>query len=761
MNGSMEWSVMKQRNISGLSSQGGVTLISALVAVLVISMASLSLVSMQVSQKKQSLALKQKLAHIGLGAFITKVFYSGVCSCHFHAEINTGAPEGSLFLDTSNTDVASSIPLESIRTGCEFSGNDNVIVRANEEVVRSGGLVVGDIIVKDLLATGSSDVYSGNLVVSYTESSQKLLLEPISIPLVLSIDSSLGTPEARPIQFCWQGEGDVAVEQVDGDDGNGNGSGEIESEDMSGLACAHVTDATGTEDDGSSLVGCKTSDVVTAEKTALGFEAGSNDEIYGNNTYLGFKAGSSMALGKGTFLGFRAGENFNGQYNTMVGSLSGNSSWNITYGHVLIGMDVGRGHSSSYYSQNILIGTYTGQSAARHALFIGNETGQQAEKGFIIGHGAGVSSSTSSLDTFVGNGVGKNNQSLGGSVVVGYEAAMGEEVALGIGIGRSSGKGGIHRAFMVGFEAGQKGAGKYGLFLGGQAGSNLESGDYNNFIGFQAGFQKTSGHSNTYAGAFSGHSDQSATGNTCVGWSSCYDNETGINNTILGAHAGKSHLGSNNIFIGKGVGSLSSHANLNATLMVGTESHQEWLVGEMSSVSTMLLNGNPITIQSSRALKKNIYPVKNLKKYFQWMLETPLFTYQYKDPKLQPDKMRMGIISEELPEILQIKRKGKFSQPDWPSVYGVFAASIKWIYISTMNLEDSVSTKMADIMGLLTSIERDIRGIRQKLDEWVKNPYVTKRHIKQSQEKIKKMRSEIAKAGIDVDKKWEELMGEP
>ena len=57
-----------------------------------------------------------------------------------------------------------------------------------------------------------------------------------------------------------------------------------------------------------------------------------------------------------------------------------------------------------------------------------------------------------------------------------------------------------------------------------------------------------------------------------------------------------------------------------------------------------------------------------------------LFTYKYKHPQDFPDKTRWGIISEKLPDHLQLKRENRPSHPDWPSIYGGFWASIKALY---------------------------------------------------------------------------------
>ena len=66
----------------------------------------------------------------------------------------------------------------------------------------------------------------------------------------------------------------------------------------------------------------------------------------------------------------------------------------------------------------------------------------------------------------------------------------------------------------------------------------------------------------------------------------------------------------------------------------------------------------PACCPSSRTLKRNIKAFKDYKKSLKNIADTPLFTYRYKKNKGDhPEKLRMGIISEELPKDLQIMVK--------------------------------------------------------------------------------------------------------
>ena len=93
---------------------------------------------------------------------------------------------------------------------------------------------------------------------------------------------------------------------------------------------------------------------------------------------------------------------------------------------------------------------------------------------------------------------------------------------------------------------------------------------------------------------------------------------------------------------------------------------------------------------SSRVYKKNIKPWTNLEKAIEEIVETPLFTYQYKED--HPNKTRMGVISEELPAHLQILSEGAPSAPDWVSIYGTLWAGIKALTQKLKDLKEKTST---------------------------------------------------------------------
>ena len=121
---------------------------------------------------------------------------------------------------------------------------------------------------------------------------------------------------------------------------------------------------------------------------------------------------------------------------------------------------------------------------------------------------------------------------------------------------------------------------------------------------------------------------------------------------------------------------------------------------------------------SSRTLKRNIKPFKNYEKSLKDILKTPLFTYQYKKEKGDhPEKVRMGIISEEMPKDLQILEKDKPSTPDWLSIYGTLWAGIKALAEKWENLKKINATKITQLSkDLKLHFKNHITPLRKKLN---------------------------------------------
>ena len=256
--------------------------------------------------------------------------------------------------------------------------------------------------------------------------------------------------------------------------------------------------------------------------------------------------------------------------------------------------------------------------------------------------------------------------------------------------------------------------GSYSTFVGHEAGQNSDE-DFNTFVGYQSGISTTSGYRNTFLGF------QAGSGNT-----------TGSGNTYIGAHAG------------------DSYSTISNQLVIGNKDTRTWLRGDITSSGNLYVNGQSVTTTSSRFLKKNIKPFKDFKKALEDIINTPLFTYQYKNKYDHPDKTRMGIISEELPKHLQIISQGQLSHPDWPSIYGSFWAAIKALYGMLTSLKNDVLSKIKslksrfdkfkesqrEIMEEFMKFKLEVSTIQKELSNKKKEVEITNRTLKVQSERM-------------------------
>ena len=136
---------------------------------------------------------------------------------------------------------------------------------------------------------------------------------------------------------------------------------------------------------------------------------------------------------------------------------------------------------------------------------------------------------------------------------------------------------------------------------------------------------------------------------------------------------------------------------------------------------------------SSREYKKNIKAFKNYEKALDNIINTPLFTYEYK--KDRPKKSRMGIISEELPKHLQLKEKvdprlrgddgskkkskkiEKVSMPDWASIYGTFWAGIKALFIQFKSFKEKIFVELKKLKEEFTNTLKLVKGNKSTIGE--------------------------------------------
>ena len=129
---------------------------------------------------------------------------------------------------------------------------------------------------------------------------------------------------------------------------------------------------------------------------------------------------------------------------------------------------------------------------------------------------------------------------------------------------------------------------------------------------------------------------------------------------------------------------------------------------------------------SSRVYKKNIKEFKDHEAALSDILKTPLFKYKFKENF--PDKTRMGVISEDLPEHLQLKQKGSPSHPDWPSIYGTLWSGIK-----------AVVSRLEKILSRVNALEKENKQLKAETSRIQSE---LKREITALKKQVKKLKSE-------------------
>ena len=157
----------------------------------------------------------------------------------------------------------------------------------------------------------------------------------------------------------------------------------------------------------------------------------------------------------------------------------------------------------------------------------------------------------------------------------------------------------------------------------------------------------------------------------------------------IGSQAGSNNIGEGNMFIGHEAGTNDS--TINHTFIVGNSTTPRWMHGELlGNLGKLYVNGNVVVVSSSRSLKTDITLFEDYEQVLEDIVETPLFTYKYKHPQDFPNKTRWGVISEELPDHLQLIQEDQPSHPDWPSIYGSFWGSIKALYQRITSLSQAL-----------------------------------------------------------------------
>ncbi len=545
------------------------------------------------------------------------------------------------------------------------------------------------------------------------------------------------------------------------------------------------------------LVGCGTTTNINEKTTtAYGFDAGKLGA--GKfNTFIGYQAGSQTTGEQNTFLGYQAGTSNTADSNTFIGYQAGRDN-TTGEGNTFVGHDAGR--SATDGKQNTFIGYQAGRdniTRGEDNTFIGYQAGASnthAKQNTFIGYQAGTSNSKAGShpdnNTFIGFKAGTSNTAGARNIFIGSEAGQanttGRENTF-IGAGQNNTTGSINT--FIGFQAGKANTtGNQNTFLGRQAGASNTHAKQNTFIGIRSGYKNTTGEQNTFIGFQAGQANITGNYNTFLGYKAGRA-ATESKNTFIGFQAGQANTtGESNIFIGhqaKGGSNTGSNQLNIGNLILGktptaappagnfpasdgvyihgaltTNNKLEVKAGGLTVTGGLTVDGSPIPGPSSRTVKKNIKPFNSFQKALEDILKTPLFTYEYK--KDHPEKSRMGIIAEDLPERLKIKSKPP--APDWPTIYGTLWAGLKALYKELSDLKTS-------FLNFKKSAEQSLKSLRGDLSSKFKSIALTLKSVKNSglqlsqklsrlTKNFKRMDSSLAKTNQNLDTAKKELAKE-
>lgn len=189
------------QNFSQLKKLDGFSLIESLVALGVMSVASLAIISMLNSQQNEVQALSSKLAVVELQGQIRNVIANtDYCGCVFRNKnfdtTNLANPWSSPVLSLPS---AYAQPIPAWPANCVEAGG--FMVPPVGQMLNGTRLVISGIQMTNILQQGTG-LYTGNLEISIDPNSTRRLLKNISLPLAWTVDATAGVPTARPFLNC-------------------------------------------------------------------------------------------------------------------------------------------------------------------------------------------------------------------------------------------------------------------------------------------------------------------------------------------------------------------------------------------------------------------------------------------------------------------------------------------------------------------------------------------------------------------------------
>lgn len=390
--------------------------------------------------------------------------------------------------------------------------------------------------------------------------------------------------------------------------GGGGGSLTIQDEG-SNLA----TDATTLNFVGSGVVASGTGATKTITISGSSGGGGTTSETYGAS--LAGKLGLNIGTGN-IIVGSSSTNsvaqpipslnNTGGEYNTVMGSLSGNNVISSDR-NTLIGAFAGQNNTES--SNNTSVGYYAGRQGYTTGL---NNYDNTSIGYYAFSNGGNCQSRqrNTSIGAYAGNLIttGDYNISLGYSA---NPARNSHSNAVTIGTYANGGLSGVS----IGYQAGQNGSiySYYNNFVGYRAGWDVNGQDHCNYFGFLSGYEGGSGNYNNGVGSYTLRNQTNGHSNTVMGHYAGYNINTGDHNVGVGYYAGEDiTTGTGNVCIGSYTGSGSGTVTGSYNVMLGWDaepasSSDNWSITlGNSSITSLRCNVQSISSLSDQRDKTSI-----------------------------------------------------------------------------------------------------------------------------------------------------------
>jgi type II secretory pathway pseudopilin PulG len=180
------------------------SLVEIMVALGILSILALAFATFVVNQQKNMAALEQKEDSVELRNYLMlSLQNASVCTCQLNPNLTEDdSNDANLWFNSNMTDGSQTINLKKLRTGCGVS-DPNI---AFEGQVLPSGLTMEKIELKNIVPTGVTNEWQGDIVISWLQSSVKYSLKPISLRQKFLIDPT--SPAAnRIVSMCVANNG--------------------------------------------------------------------------------------------------------------------------------------------------------------------------------------------------------------------------------------------------------------------------------------------------------------------------------------------------------------------------------------------------------------------------------------------------------------------------------------------------------------------------------------------------------------------------